>query len=67
MKVEVALIESRLEVAIKIFNWNPACATPMRVAEELDIKVNEFYKMSDEEFFNTIYSYVHNKDLGSLT
>lgn len=62
MKVEIKSTESRLEIATKILNWNPRETTPIRVSEELDIRIGEFFKMDDEEFFNTLYSYVHNRD-----
>ena len=62
MKVEIISTESRLEIATKILNWNPQQTTPLRVSEELDIRIGEFFKMDDEEFFNTLYSYVHNRD-----
>lgn len=63
MKIVIQPIETRLEIAQKILNWNTKDVTPYRIAEILDLKVTEFYRMSEEEFFNTLYSYVHNVEV----
>jgi hypothetical protein len=60
MQTIVKLKESRLEVAAKCFNWNMTAISPKDVASELRISVTEFYEMSDLDFFDTLFSYVHN-------
>lgn len=55
-------IETRYEIALKVFQWNPEIADLSRVAEELAISSYRFNTMSDEDFFHELYSYFHNKD-----
>ena len=60
MQTIVKPIESRLEIASKVFSISSAIATPKVIATHLGISVAEFYEMSELEFFDTLYSFYHN-------
>lgn len=54
--------ETRFEIALKVFHWNPEVADLQRVAKELDLSVYEFNRITDEEFFKELYLYCNNRD-----
>jgi len=54
--------ETRLEIALKVFQWNPDIADLPRVSKELGLTVYEFNSFTDEQFFQELFMYVHNKD-----
>lgn len=51
---------NRLEIASKILQWDVEIATKTKVCNEFAIPEIEFDRMSDEEFFNTMFEYSHN-------
>lgn len=54
--------ETRMEIALKVFQWNSEVADLPRVAKELGVSPFEFNRMSDDEFFKELFMYVHQKD-----
>lgn len=54
--------ETRFEIALKVFHWTPAVADLSRVAKELELSSYEFNTISDEQFFQELFFYVHNRD-----
>lgn len=54
--------ESRLEIALKVFQWSPNVADLTRVSKELELTCYEFNTISDEEFFQELFMYFHNRD-----
>jgi hypothetical protein len=61
------MIETRLEVTLKMLQWNPNVADLSRVAKELDLSAYEFNTMSDEDFFHKLFEYYHNRDTLIIT
>ena len=66
MRVEISTTATRLEIAAKILNWNKKDTTGIRVAKELNVKIDQLFKMNEEDFFDTIYYYVHKLDYFKL-
>jgi len=58
----IPLTETRLEVALKLLHWNSEIADLSRVAKELDLSSYEFNTISDDQFFQELFFYVHNRD-----
>lgn len=61
MKIEIKSTEGRLELATKVLNWDLNLVSARRIAEELEMPLIEFYRMNDEEFFNTLHNYCRNR------
>lgn len=57
----IKLQESRLEIALKVFQWNPEVADLSRVAEELNVSSYSFNTMTDEQFFQELFMYVNER------
>lgn len=63
MQIVIKPQETRLELSAKVLNWNLHNTSLNRVLEELQITVSEFSRMNDEEFLDTLFSYVHNREV----
>lgn len=65
MNIIIKPTESRIDITLKVLNWSPNLVSVERIAHELDLQISEFYRMDDEQFFNTLYSYVHNRKVNN--
>lgn len=59
--MEIKSTETRLEIALKVFQWNPEVADLNRVAQELEVSAYLFNTMTDEQFLQEIFLYCGRK------
>lgn len=54
--------ETRMEIALKVFQWSPNIADEERISAELGLTKEEFNRIDDEQFFRELFMYVHERD-----
>lgn len=52
---------TRLELAIKVLQWQPTLDTNM-VAKQFNLTAYEFNTLSEQQFFDELFFYCHNRD-----
>lgn len=55
--------ETRIQIALKVFQWSPEVADEERISAELGLTTKEFNLIDDEQFFRELFMYVHERDV----
>lgn len=55
------MTQTRLEIAIKVLHWQPTLDVSA-VAKQFNLTSYQFNTMPEQEFFNELFFYCHNRD-----